>query len=256
MWATVFLLLFGVDSGNILQMKNIAFLMLLALSFAVKLSALPVRFFTPMPRWTAVNALHTAHGPDGALTSAGAEVSITLDMRELTVSSGLLVRPSVFDFTAEAAYMPTIAGRFGAGIGSVLHVNAYADVFSEADFLTGIYFKYDPPGLFGIRMNISYFYKEARIRAAVPPIFNHNIAVATKARFCPVKPLTLDIGLSSYAPFRYLLFFAPVLTVGGAYALSDFISLGGSATIRYIDAFTLSANFDGFDSRVFLKLSF
>ena len=250
------LLPFGKNFDTIAQIKNIALSMLSLVFLAAKLSALPVRFFTPTPRWTAVHALHTAHGSDGSLSSAGAEVAAALDFRELRVSSGILVRPSVFDFTVDAVYMPTIAGRFGAGVGSVLHVNAYADVFSEVDFLTGAYFQYEPSEAFGMNVNISYFYKEARIRAAVPPIYNHNIAVMTKAHFRPVKPLTLDIGLSSYAPYRYLLFFAPVVTVGGEYTFSDFIALGGSARVRYIDAFTLSANFDGFDTRFFLKFSF
>ncbi|MGP1458573.1 MAG: hypothetical protein ACTTKL_04620 [Treponema sp.] len=239
-------------------MKKIcAALVFAALNFAC--AAEIVNFFTPRMQWTLTGGINVKHAPDLAFDSAASDTSVTLDMKELSAAAGFRLQNDIFDFTAQAAYAPTIARRFNIGVQTIFHVNAYSNIFTEVDFLTGVYFKFDTLKRFSIAAHFSYLYKEARIFAiadAVPRIYNHNIAHALELTFRPRPALSLYAGLSSHTFYRYALYFSPTLKLGGEYRLFDWFSLGSEWSAQYIDIFTLSANFNGFENRFFIKLRF
>lgn len=237
--------------------KLCAVLLLSALNFVC--AAKTVNFFTPQMQWTLSGGLNLKYAPDLAFDNAAADTSVALDMKEIAAAAGFRLQNGIFDFTAQAAYAPTIAEHFNVGIQSVFHVNAYSDIFTETDFLCGVYFRYDTLKRFSLSAHISYLYKEARIFAiadAVPRIYNHNLAHALELSFRPLSALTLSASLASHTCYRYPLYFSPTLKFGGEYRLFDWFALGGEWSVQYIDIFTLSANFNGFENRFFIKLRF
>ena len=64
------------------------------------------------------------------------------------------------------------------------------------------------------------------------------------------------MNIASYTYYRYTLYFSPDLKLGGEYRFSDWLSLGNEWDFQYIDMFTLSANYNGFENRFFVKLRF
>lgn len=239
-------------------MKKI-FGILLFFAFNFFCDAQNINFFTSKIEKTLTGGLTFRHLSDFSMENAAADICFSADMKELSFNSGFKLQSGIFDFTTQARYAPTIARHFNVGVMSTFHINVYSDIFSEIDFLTGLYLKYDTLKHFKISSGIFYFYKEARIFSIadkIPRIYNHNLAKYIEFCFAPIQNLSLYMNIASYTYYRYTLYFSPDLKLGGEYRFSDWLSLGNEWDFQYIDMFTLSANYNGFENRFFVKLRF
>lgn len=235
---------------------GVAVLFLLFSSF---LQAQTVNFFTPEMDWSITSGLGFENGSDFAPLTTSVDISAELNMKEFYANFGNKFQPSQIDLTAEAVYWPTFWDCFNAGAGSIFHIVHYSKLFVEADILTGIYLGYHTPKKLDCMLNFLYHRKIARIyeiQDDVPWICNNSIAFKTLVNYRPVENLTLNLTISSYSPYRYMLFLAPDFSLSAEYRFFELFSAGAQLELQYIDMFTLSSNLNSIDVRIFGKLEF
>ena len=180
-------------------------------------------------------------------------------MQEIRSNAGIFVQPSQVDFSTEIIYWPTFFNCFNAGVGSIFHFVHCNDIFVEFDYLSGVYLSYHTPKKFDCMLNFLYHGKAARIFAIqddVPWLKNSSIAFRTEFNFRPVSQLNLNLSVSSYSMYRYMLWFAPDFSFSADYKFFDMFAVGGQIEIQYIDMFTLSSNLNSIDLRIYGRLEF
>lgn len=218
-----------------------------------------VNFFTPQLNWSVTNGLALENGADFAPMTTAVDISADLNMREIQANAGFLLQPSQVDFSTEVVYWPTFFNCFNAGVGTILHFVSCHDIFTEVDFLSGVYLSYHTPKKFDCMLNFLYHGKSARIFAIeddVPELKNSSIALKTEFNFRPIKPLNLCLSVSSYSMYRYMLWFAPDFSLSADYKFLDMFAVGGQIEIQYIDMFTLSSNLNSIGIRIYGRLEF
>lgn len=218
-----------------------------------------VIFFTPKMRWSITNGLSLENGADFAPLTSAVDLSVDLDMQEIRSNAGIFVQPSQVDFSTEIIYWPTFFNCFNAGVGSIFHFVHCNDIFVEFDYLSGVYLSYHTPKKFDCMLNFLYHGKAARIFAIqddVPWLKNSSIAFRTEFNFRPVSQLNLNLSVSSYSMYRYMLWFAPDFSFSADYKFFDMFAVGGQIEIQYIDMFTLSSNLNSIDLRIYGRLEF
>ncbi len=243
-------------------MKKIIHLVLVLsvfLFFSSFANAKIVDFFTPQMNWSVTNGLTFENGADFAPMTTAVDISADLNMREIRANAGFLLQPSQLDFSTEAVYWPTFFDCFNAGWGTIFHFVSCSDIFTEVDFLTGVYLSYHTPKKFDCMLNFLYHGKSAHIFAIeddVPALKNSSIAFKTEFNFRPVAPLNLCLSVSSYSMYRYMLWFAPDFSFSADYKFIDMFAVGGEIEIQYIDMFTLSSNLNSIGIRIYGRLEF
>ena len=218
-----------------------------------------VNFFTPQLNWSVTNGLALENGADFAPMTTAVDISADLNMREIQANAGFFLQPSQVDFSTEVVYWPTFFNCFNAGVGTILHFVSCHDIFTEVDFLSGVYLSYHTPKKFDCMLNFLYHGKSARIFAIeddVPELKNSSIALKTEFNFRPIKPLNLCLSVSSYSMYRYMLWFAPDFSLSADYKFLDMFAVGGQIEIQYIDMFTLSSNLNSIGIRIYGRLEF
>lgn len=218
-----------------------------------------VNFFTPQLNWSVTNGLALENGADFAPMTTAVDISADLNMREIQANAGFLLQPSQVDFSTEVVYWPTFFNCFNAGVGTILHFVSCHDIFTEVDFLSGVYLSYHTPKKFDCMLNFLYHGKSVRIFAIeddVPELKNSSIALKTEFNFRPIKPLNLCLSVSSYSMYRYMLWFAPDFSLSADYKFLDMFAVGGQIEIQYIDMFTLSSNLNSIGIRIYGRLEF
>lgn len=218
-----------------------------------------VNFFTPQLNWSVTNGLALENGADFAPMTTAVDISADLNMREIQANAGFLLQPSQVDFSTEVVYWPTFFNCFNAGVGTVFHFVSCHDIFTEVDFLSGVYLSYHTPKKFDCMLNFLYHGKSAHIFAIeddVPELKNSSIAFKTEFNFRPIKPLNLCLSVSSYSMYRYMLWFAPDFSLSADYKFLDMFAVGGQIEIQYIDMFTLSSNLNSIGIRIYGRLEF
>lgn len=218
-----------------------------------------VNFFSTQKKWSVTNGLSFENGADFAPFTTAVDLSVDFDMREIRANAGVFVQPSQFDFSTEIIYWPTFFNCLNAGAGSIFHFVSYSDIFVEFDFLTGVYLSYHTPEKFDCMVNFLYHGKSARIfeiEDKVPWLKNDSIAFKTEFNFRPIRRLNLNLSVSSYSMYRYMLWFAPDFSFSADYKFFDMFAVGGQIEIQYIDMFTLSSNLNNVDIRIYGRLDF
>ncbi len=243
--------------------KNRLILIVLLFIFSSKLiSEVPfkkVNFYSPKMKWAVTNGLSFENGADFAPMTSSVDISVDLNMNEIKANIGSLMQPSQVDFSTEIIYWPTFFNCFNAGVGMIFHKMDYSKLFSEYDFLTGFYLSYHTKNKFDCMANFLYHGKAAKIEAIeddVSLLKNSSIAFKTEVNFRPIKPLNLNLSISSYSQFRYMLFLAPDFSFSADYKFFDTFSIGSELEIQYIDLFTLSSNLNSIDLRFYGRLEF
>ncbi len=218
-----------------------------------------VSFFTPQKKWGVTTGLSLENGADFAPLTSAVDLSVDLNMREICANAGIFVQPSQVDFSTETVYWPTFFNCFNAGVGSVLHFVHCNDIFVEFDYLSGVYLSYHTPKKFDCMLNFLYHEKNSRIFAIkddVPWLKNRSIAFKTEFNFRPISQLNLNLTISSYSMYRYMLWFAPDFSFSADYKFFDMFAVGGQVEIQYIDMFTLSSNLNSIDLRIYGRIEF
>ena len=216
-----------------------------------------VNFFTKKPAYICTNGISFENGTDFAPLTQSVDFYGEMDFTELDLSLGAKFHPDSYDITTKAVYWPTLFNHFNAGIGSILHFTETYDIYSEIDFLSGLFFKYHTNKLFDISFNMLVFEKASHIYAIDDSIYwltNNNMALGLETNFYISKIWRLYFDFSSYSYYRYMLFFAPDFKLGVIYNLSKNFALGTEFEAQYIDMFTLSANFNSATFRSYIQM--
>ena len=217
-----------------------------------------VNFISSEKSLSLVSGFSFQSNSDFEYSSSASDLSLDLNMTELFASAGCKFQSNQTDFSTEIVYCPTFFDCFNAGAGHIFHVLHYNDLFNEYDFLTGLYLGYHSPKHFDCKLNLMWHAKAVEIfviKDEVPWIKNSSFACKTEFNFRPVENLKLSLSLSSYSPYRYMLFFAPDLMFSCEYTFGQLISIGNQVEIQYIDMFTLSSNFNSIDYRLYARLA-
>ncbi len=218
-----------------------------------------VNFFTLQKKWGVTTGLSFENGADFAPLTSAVDISVDLNMQEICANAGIFVQPSQFDFSTEVVYWPTFFNCFNAGAGTILHFVSCNDIFVEFDYLSGGYFSFHTQKKFDCMVNFLYHGKTARIFAIkddVPWLKNNSIAFKTEFNFRPISQLNLNLSISSYSMYRYMLWFAPDFSFSVDYKFFDMFAIGGQVEIQYIDMLTLSSNLNSVDLRIYGRIEF
>lgn len=196
-------------------------------------------------------------GSDFAPRAVGLDLSSVFDQKELIVKAGIQVFPETLDITHEINYCPTLFKYFNVGTGIILHYRNGFDSFSEIDFLTGLFFKYDSLKKIDASFSILYMRKSTAIKTNdghLPWFGDNDMALKFGFGYRPIDRVSIEFTLSSYSFYRYMLFFAPDFEIKVSVRILPKLSAGAELGMQYVDMFTLSANMNSARFRTFLTM--
>ena len=226
--------------------------------FAESNTGSTINFFSPEKRSvTFESGLLISSGTDNRINSFGVDFGTCLDKKEFVTSAGIRFSSEQMNFTHETVYWPTINEKFNIGTGLIFHYCNYYSYFSEIDFLTGLYFRYDNLRFFTFDFSLLYMGKSASISAKsgnLPWLYNNDLGLKIAFGFRPFDKFSFNIKFASYSYYHYLLFFAPDTEFTVSYKLNDNVQAGLNLNIQYVDLFTLSSNFSSYTIRTFVKM--
>lgn len=179
----------------------------------------------------------------------------TVETPQLYGTAGVRLSAKTEDFTARMVYWPLFWHSLNAGAGVTYHFLDYGSVFFEQDLLAGLFVRFARKS-FSLTTDVDYFYKWTRIYAVqdyIPWITNKSLAVNSTWSWFVLDHLDFYFSISSYAAYRYLLFFAPDFMTGFDWRFDNGVTAGAEFNLQYIDMMTLSSYLASVELRVFTK---
>lgn len=161
------------------------------------------------------------------------------------------------DLVFSSVYWPQWNENVNIGVGMQYHLLSYQNLFHEHDIMAGVYIKLKGKKIFTVSANIDYYLKLAKLYLLEknPWLMNNTIGINTKFNW-NINNFDIYFAMGTYSYFRYILFCAPDLVVGGNWKFSKHLSVGCEFEAQYLDFFTISANLDSVEFKTFLKVTF
>lgn len=176
------------------------------------------------------------------------------DKNQFKLKNGINIGKDAFDFFIKVNYTPSIYPGVYFGITETAHIFVYNDSFTDIDIFSGFIFLLNLPKYFSFETDFNYFTKTSFIKSISSPLSSTGVACSTLFSLKIPALMDFHLRLASYSDFYYMLFFSPVFSLGIDVHLSEIMSFCADFSVRYTDFLTLSAHFDSFEARTFVRV--
>lgn len=187
------------------------------------------------------------------------DLNFNFDMHELEANLGIRHFEDEENLTASIRYSPTFFGAFSAGLEGRFHFLLVQDSFTEIDWLSMVFLRFETGKHFKISGRGGIMMKSAKIfniESSVPWLRNYNPVFDLNIQWDFNKFISIFFEFDSFTQYKYNLFLAPSIITGVCLNPSKRLSIGSEIEFCYIDLFTLSGYLSSIYHRAFIKYRF
>ncbi len=180
------------------------------------------------------------------------QTGYVFEKENLSTTTALHFARESIQITEEGVFWPFRFSRLRMGFGGVVNIHFDSVYDTEINFLPGFYIQFKPFSIFMLSAHTNYFSKGRFIYSvsdAQPILINRSVALGIRASFYPNKSFMLYISLDSTEIFRYMIFMVPTFALGATYNANSNWMFLAEINVRYVDFFTLSAQYEGGELR-------
>lgn len=193
--------------------------------------------------------------PSAKNKGLAASLTVTADAKPANISIGVNTVNSITDITTQLLYLPEISNNLHAGLGFIYHLDFLPAVFSENDFIPGIYVKWDPSDIFGMDIRLSYMWKSSLVNTSTQDIIVPDKSFCFEIKWnwhIPHNWTCYGIFASSNY-FEYPLLLTAFFSTGFENLINKKILIGFRMETELTSYITAPSNFTNLKSNLYVK---